>query len=128
MIVLDTHVWIWLAANSKKLSVRARKAVDEADKLGVCTISCWEVAMLEARGRIEFDRDIQTWLRQALALPKLELLPLTPDIAVEAANLPDDFPGDPADRLIAASAICHRTKLITKDKKLRAVKSLATTW
>ena len=57
MIVLDTHAWIWWVAVPDKLSARAHHAIDAAEALGVCAISCWEVAMLVARRRLEFDRE-----------------------------------------------------------------------
>ena len=114
MIVLDTHAWIWWAAGSPRLSATARHAIDGADALGVCAISLWEVGMLVAKKRLDLDRDPLAWLKQALALPRVELLPLTPDVAVDAARLPAAFPGDPADRLIVATATQHGARLVSR--------------
>ena len=99
MIVLDTHAWIWWATGSARLPAMARHAIDGAEALGVCAISLWEVGMLVAKRRIEFDREPLVWLKQALALPRVDLLPLSPEVAVEAARLPSAFPGDPADQI-----------------------------
>ncbi len=128
MILLDTHVWVWWAAEPKKLSARARKAIESTAEIGVSSISPWEVAMLVSKGRLELDRDTLTWVRQALALPGVTLIPLAPEIAVASAELGPDFPGDPADRILAATALRLRVPLVTRDRRLRAVKSLQTVW
>jgi PIN domain nuclease of toxin-antitoxin system len=86
LILLDTHVWVWWAAEPKKLSARARKAVESIDEIGVSAISPWEVAMLVSKGRLELDRDVLLWIRQALALPKVSLVPLSPEIAVRVRD------------------------------------------
>lgn len=118
-VVLDTHAWIWWAADPRRLSARARQRIDEAATIGVCAISCWEVGMLVARGRLELDRDELEWMEQALALPRCTLLALTPSAAVTAARLPASFPGDPADRLIVATAMDHAAPIVTRDARIR---------
>jgi PIN domain nuclease of toxin-antitoxin system len=128
MIVPDTHAWIWWMSGSRKLSPRARRELEAADAVGVCAISCWEVAMLAARQRIGLDREPLTWIKQALASPRVELVPISPEIAVEAARLPKSFPGDPADRLIVSSAMQHRATLVTKDRQIRASKLVRAVW
>lgn len=75
MIVLDTHAWIWWAAGSARLPAVARHTIDGAASVGVCAISLWEVAMLIAKRRLELDRDPLEWVKQALALPRVELVP-----------------------------------------------------
>ena len=104
MIVLDTHVWVWWNSNPAKLSAAARKAIEEADQLGVSPISCWEVSMLVTKGRLGLDRDVQTWVREALAEETVQLIPISSEIAVAAGGL-DSFHGDPADRLIVATTL-----------------------
>ena len=84
--------------------------------------------MLCARQRIGLDRNPLTWIKQALAWPRVELVPVSPEIAVEAAGLPESFPGDPADRLIVAAAIQQRAVLVTKDRQIRAAKQVRTVW
>ena len=127
MIVLDTHAWIWWVAEPEKLSARARHAIDAAETLGVSAISCWEVAMLVARRRLELDRDVLLWIRQALAVPRVTLLPLTPEICA-SVPLERGLPADPADRMIVASAREHHAPIVTKDARLRSMLELETVW
>ena len=128
MIVLDTHAWVWWAAEPKRLSVRATRAIEESAEIGVSAVSAWEVAMLVAKERLTLDRDVLVWVRQALALPGIVLVPLSPEIAVASAALGADFPGDPADRILAATAFRHRAPLVTRDRRLRSLPSLRTIW
>ena len=67
-------------------------------------------------------------MKQALALPRIELLPLTPDVAAEAARLPEAFPGDAADRLIVATATQHRARLVSRDARIRRFQGVTTVW
>jgi PIN domain nuclease of toxin-antitoxin system len=128
VIVLDTHAWIWWVAEPEKLSARARHTIDAAEALGVCTISCWEVAMLVVRRRLELDRDVLLWIRQALAVPRVALLPLTPEVCVASARLAQKSSADPADRMIAASALEHHASIVTKDSRLRSMPQVETVW
>jgi PIN domain nuclease of toxin-antitoxin system len=116
VIVLDTHAWLWWVSDPPKLGEAAREALDRADEVGICTISCWEVAMLSLRGRIQLDREIEAWVGQALAHPRATALPLTAPVATRAALLEDEgFPGDPADRIIYATARAEGSRLLTRD-------------
>ena len=110
MILADTHAWIWWMADPAQLSKRARRTFEESDKIGVCAISCWEVAMLVAKKRIGLDRDVLTWIKQSLAQPRFELIAISPEIAVEAGRLSDRLHGDPADRLIVAAADAFKSR------------------
>jgi len=84
--------------------------------------------MLAERGRISLDRDVSPWMEQALALPRVELLPITPAIAVRSASFSRHFPGDPADRIIAASAIHLRARLVSKDRRMKSLPGLGIVW
>ncbi|HXV80263.1 MAG TPA: type II toxin-antitoxin system VapC family toxin [Candidatus Binatia bacterium] len=128
MIVLDTHAWIWSVSKPTELSRVARRRIGAETRIGVSAISCLEVATLVAKGRISLDREPLEWLEQALALPKIELLPLTPAIAVKATQLGTDFPGDPADRIITATSILEPAALVTKDSRIRDYASVNTVW
>ncbi|QNP29938.1 MULTISPECIES: type II toxin-antitoxin system VapC family toxin [Cylindrospermopsis] len=108
MIILDTHAWIWWITESKNLSVQATEAINKADIIGIAAISCWELAMLVAKNRIGLSMDVQIWINLALQHPKIQLLALTPEIAVLSTRLPGNFHGDPADRLIVASSLVHQ--------------------
>lgn len=129
MIVLDTHAWLWLVDEPSRLSRPASRAIERSDRLGVCTISCWELAMLALTGRIALDRDIGTWVATALADPRIEPLALRPEIAVAAGVLEGPFaPRDPADRIIYSTARAHAAPIVTKDRLLRDHDRAATVW
>ncbi len=129
MIVLDTHVWLWWLAQPDKLSRGARRAIDEAETIAISTISVWEVATLVRRRRIALDRDVGTWVRQALAPPRVTAAPPSADVAVAAGLLDgDSFPGDPADRLIYGTAQASRARLVTRDEALRRFDAHGTVW
>jgi len=122
LLVLDTHVWLWAVEGAtEKMSRPALAAVEDAGRHGrvaVSAISVWEVAMLEARGRISLSRPVEEWVRAALRAPGVRLLELTPEIAVESTRLPAGLHGDPADRILAASARMAGGVLATRDRAL----------
>lgn len=129
MIVLDTHAWLWWLAAPARLSRPAGKAIEQAPRIGVSTLSAWEVAMLAIRGRISLDRDVGLWVRQALADERVESLAPSADVAVAAGLLDAQrFPGDPVDRMIYATARSIGATLITRDTAIRAFDSIATLW
>jgi PIN domain nuclease of toxin-antitoxin system len=127
LIVLDTHAWIWWVAEPARLSPRARRTVHEADEVGVPAISCWEVAMLIRHRRLTLDRPVDVWVRQALAQNKVIPLALTPEIAT-AAGLLDGLEGDPADRMIVATARSHHAHLVTRDRRIRDFDRALAVW
>jgi PIN domain nuclease of toxin-antitoxin system len=102
--------------------------VEQADVLGICAISCWEVAMLVEKGRLRLDRDALTFIRQALALPRIQLLALTPEVAVGAARIAPDSLADPADRMIASTALEADAPVVSKDTRLKGLRGLKTVW
>ena len=129
MIALDTHAWIWWNDDPSLLSRNARNAIESADRIGVSVISCFEVARLADEGRITLAMDTRAWISLGLADRRTELIGLSPEAAVTAALLDRRrFPGDPADRLIFASALTASARLATKDRQLRAFDATATIW
>ncbi len=130
MIVLDTHALVYDALAPLRLSARARKAIDHAfatRELACCDISLWEVAMLVARDRLDPGMDARQFLDDLIVARRLQVLPITPEIAV--LSQADAFShGDPADRLIAATALYHRAQLVTSDSRLRKLTQIATVW
>jgi PIN domain nuclease of toxin-antitoxin system len=127
--LLDTHAWLWWLAEPRKLSPAARDSIDRADRIGVATISCWEIAMLAESGRIVLDRPIGAWVQQALADTRTTSLPLTSPVAISAAMLSrDGFVGDPADRIIYSTAREAGAALVTRDQALRAFDPRGTIW
>lgn len=117
-VLLDTHVVHWWSAESGQLSTAAIEALGGADELAVSAISWYELAWLAAHERIALATPIRTWLGQLGR--QVRTLGVTPEIADTAATLPSSFPGDPADRLIYATAIEHGISLVTKDRRLRS--------
>ena len=126
--LLDTHTWVWWQACPEKLSKRATASLDSSPELGISAISLVEVARLATRGRLVLNREVGLWLRIALAQERIELLPITPEIAVRAATFDERYPRDPADRIIVATAVQHHAKLVTKDGRLLAIDGLNAIW
>jgi PIN domain nuclease of toxin-antitoxin system len=116
-VLLDTHMVHWWSAEPKRVSTPARKALEKADELVVAAISWYELAWLARHDRIVVNVPIRSWL-QGLAA-QLRTIGVTPAIADTAVTLPVSFPGDPADRLIYATAIEHGLGLVTKDRAIR---------
>lgn len=116
-LVLDTHVLQWWSAEPQRLSRAASRAIEAADELAVAAITWFELAWLADRGRITVEIPVRSWL-QSLAR-EVRTLGITPAVAEAAVRLSEAFPGDPADRLIYATAVEHGARLVTKDDRLR---------
>lgn len=116
-VLVDTHAVHWWSAEPDRLSAHAANVISDATELAVASISWFELAWLATRERIEVNVPVSTWL-DGLA-EHVRTIPITPAIAGTAVTLPSSFPGDPADRLIYATAIHHGYQLVTKDRKLR---------
>lgn len=120
-LVLDTHVWVWFLAGDARLRMTAREAITAAGderRVLVPAIAVWEVSMLEAKRRLVFGSLCEEWVETALAHPGFELAPLTPSIAVASNRLPEGFHGDPADRMIVATARALAATLVTRDRRM----------
>ena len=118
-ILLDTHVWVWLMLGDKRIGRATRGMLEKAvpdGRLLVSVISAWEVAMLEVKGRLTLASDCETWVRDALAAPGIRLTDLTPHIAISSTRLPGAFHGDPADRILVATARELEAVLLTADQ------------
>lgn len=129
MILLDTHVLVWAVAESSKLSKSAASAITQARKAGglaISAISLWELAMLISRGRIQAFGTVEASVQ--LLTEGVTVKPITPEIAAVAAQLPSDFPRDPADRLIASTARVEGIGLVTRDEKILASPLVHAIW
>lgn len=127
MILLDTHAWLWWAGDHSKLPARLRKRLAAERALAISAVSCWEAAMLIRHGRLELAPDGRTGIRDACAIPNLRVLPVTQAIATEAGLL-ENVHGDPADRIIVATALELRAPLATRDDRIRASQRVETLW
>lgn len=116
-VLLDTHVAHWWSAEPERVSARAGAALDEAEELAVAAISWFELAWLAKHERILLNIPSRSWLAGLSA--QVRTIGITPTIADTAVGLPSSFPGDPADRLIFATAIEHGLQLVTKDRAIR---------
>ena len=129
MTVLDTHVLVWLAGAPERLSARARKEIAASSELAICTASVQEIAYLAVRGRLAMDRPVGAWIRDAMTVHEVHALPATVSASLRAGSLdPDEFHGDPIDRLIYATAIEHDAQIVTADERLRRSDSARTVW
>jgi len=129
MILLDTHVLVWAADDSEHLSRTAASEIRRARRDGgvaISAISLWELAFLFTRGRIQMYGTVESSLR--LLTEGVTIIPITPEIALLAAQFPDDYPGDPGDRLIGATARTEGMTLITRDENMRRSPLLKTVW
>ena len=120
-VILDTHIFIWLLNGDKKLPqpiIDHCTKVSRSNFLLISAISIWEIAMLERRGRIDFFQPITQWVERALSLPYIRIVELQPQISIESCNLPDNFHGDPADRIIVATSRILDIPLITMDNQI----------
>lgn len=116
-ILLDTHVLHWWSAEPEKISKAAAETLNNASELAVAAISWFELAWLARNERITVSIPIRSWLERLSA--DIRTVGISPAIADAAVSLPSTFPGDPADRLIYATAIEYGWQLVTKDRKLR---------
>lgn len=131
MIVLDTHVLLWWLSGAPRLSPAASQAVAEAavaDRVVASTISVLEIATAVRRGRLQLAMPVAQWLADARLLPELRFEPVSAEIAERAGSFADEVRGDPADRLIVATAIALACPLATADEKLRASGVVQTVW
>jgi PIN domain nuclease of toxin-antitoxin system len=115
-LLLDSHVVHWWSAEPERISRRAARALTEADELAVCAVSWFELAWLARHERIVVAVPIRSWLEQLGH--HLRTIGITPAVAATAVSLPESFPGDPADRLIYATAVEQGLRLVTKDRRL----------
>lgn len=116
-VLLDSHILQWWTAEPRRLSQRAATAIADASEVAVSAITWFELAWLAERGRISVAMPARSWLEELSRL--VRTVGVTPAIAHTAVSLPDSFPGDPADRLIYATAVEQGWSLVTKDRALR---------
>ena len=130
MILLDTHVWFWSLTEPDRLSKRAYDLIERTpvDERAIASISIWEFAMMAFKGRIQMKMGSEQWLKYATEKTGIQILELTPSIAIESCQLPGSFHADPADRIIVATARINGATLITKDKNILSYPYVNSIW
>ena len=111
MIILDTHIWIWWVNGDDTLGTRRKELIEAADTVAVSAISCFEVSWLDRHNRIELPYVRTLWFEKALQGSDILLIPITPEIASMAVDLPEHH-SDPQDRIIIATALAHDGSLL----------------
>jgi PIN domain nuclease of toxin-antitoxin system len=129
MILLDTHIVVWLAFEPDKLSKRAKEVIRTArlqGGLAIAGITLVELAWLAQKGRVETTLSVESFVR--LCASKMTVLPITPEIAARAVTFPESYPKDPQDRLIGATALVEGIELVTHDKLIKKSGMIPTIW
>lgn len=119
-LLLDTHVWIWLMLGDERLNLSFRNVVEQnkEEHILISAISVWELGMLVEKKRIQLEIDCLDWVEEALASSNILFVPLTPRISIQSTRLPETPHGDPADRILIATAHENNAILITHDQKI----------
>lgn len=121
-LLLDTHVFVWLMNGDEALSSNAQHHIEDVVKKGgglaISSISLWEISMLQVRNRIILNQTCLSWFKHCLSAPGMHLIDLTPEIVFDSCNLPHEFHGDPADRIIVATARLLDIPLVTRDQAI----------
>lgn len=131
MILLDTHCFIWWISDPEKLSSKAFEIINQEKQTGqilVSSISIWELYLLVKKGRLSLTIDTEVWLGLIESLPFLQFISIDNKIAAKSVNLPGTFHGDPADRIIVATAREIGAIVVTADEKIRKYKYVKSVW
>lgn len=131
LIQLDTHVLVWWLTDSRQLSSRARRAIGIAARQRQITASAasiLEIATLVRRGRLVLTMTLEQWLADLRALPEITIVPVNAEIAARAGAYGDAVHGDPADRMIIATAQLGQARLVTADAAIRSLRVVPTIW
>ena len=130
MILVDTHVVVWLASDERRLSSKAKVAIDEARRadrgVAISDFTLYELSLLFRKKQIGLVISLETFLSEIEK--RFVVLPITGQVCVSALSLPVGYPKDPADRIIGATALVEGIPLITADREIRSSRALTTIW
>lgn len=131
MILLDTHVLVWMVSSPSRVSRAADRQIQKAQRDRSCAIASltlWELAVLFRRNRLRGIGSIENSIRSILDDTGVKILDLTPEIADLAMSFPDSYPKDPGDRIIGATARAYGLTLITQDERILASPLIRSLW
>lgn len=131
MIVVDTHIIIWDALKPEKLTKKAKKTIknaNESDGIMFCDISLWEIAMLISRNRVKIDTTYKEFINLLFTTNNYILQGIDLDIADLSSRIFKNIESDPADKLIASTAVIKKAKLVTADRVMRSSNEVDTVW
>jgi len=129
--LMDTHTWIWWHTQPEKLSDKVQKIITDPngyDELLLSSISHWEFCKLVEKGRLRISCDVEEWLKIALDMEKLRIVPLSPVISFKSTTLPQPFHNDPADQIIVATAREENATLLSVDQKITDYQHVRSMW
>jgi PIN domain nuclease of toxin-antitoxin system len=131
VILLDTHVLVWMVSDSSQLSRSAARELRKAEQKGelaIASITLWELALLYQRGKLRTSGSIESALRMIVEKSQVQVIDLTPEIAALTTTFPESYPKDPGDRLIGATARALGLTLVTQDERIRNSPLVRSIW
>jgi len=129
VILLDTHVLIWMSSDPARLSAKARQRIVEARRntgLAIASITLWELAWLAENRRVLYSGSVESFVRETIS--RVAVRSLSAEIVAIAAHMPENYPKDPSDRLIGSTAIASGIPLVTADEKIRSSGMVECVW
>jgi len=131
VILLDTHVLVWMVSDSSRLSrdaARELRRAEQEGELAIASITLWELALLYHHGRLRTSGTIESAIREILEKSRVQVIEVTPEIAALSTTFPEHYPKDPGDRLIGATARARGLTLITNDERILSSPLIRCVW
>ena len=131
MILLDTHVLVWMVADASRLSRNAARELrkgEQTGELAIASITLWELALLYHYGRLRTSGSIESAIRTILEKSQVRVIEVTPEIAALTTTFPENYPKDPGDRLIGATARAYGMTLVTQDERILGSPLIRSIW